>query len=420
MKSMPFLPTPKSGPQLQDEKDVSSQSDSVKLEYQAPWHTQTWLQKVRTSFIEYRQWWLLCLLVLCAFSLWYHVGYIHYVPAQATLRVHTIRAPQEGTLHTLTVRKGMSIARGQALGALDPTALTLQHKLARLEKKRLEELIASQAIALRLSDLSLRAQLHTAVSKSKTSWLQGRTRWHSSQAELRAINKELRRLKHIRTGRLGRSSQLGALEARQQSLQAWLKAMPRILRMYRRKHRVARSLYNQVRKTSGNPTQKTIQKRLRPLQLQWEMQALRIRQLALRLKKLKLHTPVDGIVQTIYQRTGDRVVKGAPIAEVVQNNRDEVMAYVAQDQARHVHLGMTVRLALQYPQPNARYWFTAPPTRCARIVGLSAMAPIPLRFRTLPQKPRWVRAITLRLTQPYPMIPGEALWVHLQPGRCGR
>lgn len=384
-----------------------------------PWKNQSIWQRLWRWFLQKRHWLVLGSLALFSWFLWLQVIRYARFPAHAVQQIHVLNSSTTGFFRTLLVEKGSWVKQGQILATLEEPVLRLDHQIAQQEKKHLEASLVREALNFRLSQLTLQTRLQAFVDEAQTSWLMEQTKQATTQAELKALQAELVWLRKVRTQQLGRSDRLGVLEARKESLVALSRAMPRILQVYRQKQQRALLLSRQHQIFSGKPAQELLAKVLQPLQMRWAIQVLRVQRLELLLQQQTIRSPVAGVVQEILLQPGAYVTSGTPLLRIVRDNVGLIEAYVEEALARQVKLGEKVQIRWRYPETNKSWrWNLSSPVFCAVIVGVGALEPIPLRFRSIPQKPQWVRPVTLRLQRSVALIPGELMSVEFSPEGC--
>lgn len=386
--------------------------------FRPPWKHEPWWRTLWRNLLHLRQWLALGALSILAWGLWSHVQGHARFPAHAIRKVYVIGAPFGGKLATVLVKKGQKVQRGQAVARLDDKLHKMEWDIAKMEQKRLEGLIVTEAIRFRLSQVTLKANLQKFFYDAKTSWMTGVSKLQASRAELRVLSKELQWLQKIRNNRLGRTSNYGSLEARKQSLQTLTKAMPRLLYLHRKKHRQAKRLLQKATPSSHSGMKEQLKKILQPIQTRWAIQTLRLRKFAYLHRQMTLRAPESGVIQDVLHQPGTRVQQGTPLLNLVGNNNGVILAYLQESLSRNIKVGQQVRTTLRFPNHSNKRYFRSQPIRCAKVTGLGAMEPIPLRFRSIPNKPTWVRPISIQLETPTSLIPGEMMFVEFSPGGC--
>ena len=383
-----------------------------------PWEQVTTGQRLIQFFHQTRQLILLVVLVVIAWVLWIQVRKHSRFPAFARQDLHTIGAPLIGRLESIHVQKGDKVKKGQLLAKMGVKQLKTEYDIAALEKKRLEQLLVSTALQFQFSQVALQTRLASFASQASTTLLSERARFRSSRAELKVLRKELAWQKKIRDQQFGRSNVLGSVEAREKSLSTLMKAMPSLLRLYRQKKRTARRLSKRA-KISKKQTKEHIEKLLKPIQSQWAMQVLRIKKLALQLERMELRAPASGYIIEVLHHEGTTLTQGAPVIKMVKENKGLIQAYVDESLARKMKVGMTAQLNLRFPdKTKAGGWFRSPYVHCAKVTATGAIEAMPLRFRSVPQKPVYVRPVMIKLLTPTALIPGELIYVEFSPSAC--
>lgn len=382
-----------------------------------PWEHTTFGERLWLLFLQARQVVLLLLLCGLAWWLWMQVKVHTRFPAYARQDIHTLGAPFLGKLASVHVEKGAMVKKGQLLAKMDARLLLMELDIATLEKKRLEQSLISTALQFQLSQVSLQSRLVSLMNSANASWFSEQMRWKTSQAELGALRQELQWMRKVRNQQLGRTNNFGTLEARQKSLSALVEAMPSLLRMYQKRRLLARRFVRDA-KISTKQNKEQIEQILKPLQSQWAMQVVRIKKLQHQIEQTSLRSPSDGVVLEILHYEGTQLTQGAPIIRVARENRGIVQAYVEEGLARRIKVGALVQVKPRYAETPKGWWFSSTPTYCAKVTTTGAIEPIPLRFRSIPQKPIYVRPVMLQFVKETPLIPGELMFVEFAPGKC--
>ncbi|TNE47384.1 MAG: HlyD family efflux transporter periplasmic adaptor subunit [Deltaproteobacteria bacterium] len=383
-----------------------------------PWKREPWWRIWLRSLLHLRQWLVLGCLVAVACMLWTYVQSHARFPAHAVSNVYVVGAPMNGMLASLLVQKGQAVKKGQTIARLDDQLHNMEWNIAKMEQKRLEGLLVAEALRFKLSQVALQANLQKFVFDAQTSWMTGASKLKASRAELRVLGKELQWLQKVRKNNLGRTATYGSLEARQHSLQVLTKAMPRLLYLFKRKQRQALGLLKRVQPRSKTEVKDQLKKVLQPLQTQWFIQTLRLKKLEALHQHMTLRAPASGVIQEVLHLPGTRVQEGSPILKLVGHNNGVLLAYLEESLSRNIQVGQQVQATLRFPNRKSVSSLRSTSMQCAKVTGLGVLEPIPLRFRTIPNKPTWVRPVSIQLEQSTSLIPGEMMFVEFSPGGC--
>lgn len=372
----------------------------------------------------------LVVLGLGAYLLWNELKYSANIPAYVMRRIHLVGAPQRGVVGQIKVNRGDRVRKGQVIAVLDPTMVKADLAIAVAESKRLESLIASTAVQFLVRRASVDARLTAFSVGARRELLSGAADLRRWRAELKEVKLEVAWLSRIERNVLGRSTRIAGLRAKQRVLEERIRSAPGLLRLYRSKKRAAGRLLGSLRRRQtsrggkrgkGGKGGGELAAVLKPLELLLAKQRLRIARLELRRSRLTLRSPVDGLVRDVRQRRGDRVDASAPVATVVEDDPVHVVAYLKEDIARRIEVGYRVKAHIKNP-PNTSLLKTILERRAiwGRVIGLGDIGPIPLRFRTVPRKPLWVRSVMIKLDSKHKLIPGEQMLVSFhKPGSTG-
>lgn len=208
----------------------------------------------------------------------------------------TISAEANGKIVSLTTQEGMAVEKGETLGIIDSTQLFLQ-------KKQLE----AQQSAI----LSTRPDIKKQVASLKE--------------QIRKQETELERVESLLKDKAATEKQYddakAALDITRSQLEATLS-----------------TLSSQNSSIEGNASALSLQ----------------IDQIADRIEKCYIKSPIKGVVLVKYANEGEMAVQGKPLAKVADLDNIYLRAYFTSDQLAYIKLGDTVKVTADFGGDSQR------------------------------------------------------------------
>ena len=394
----------------------SNQSNSpVPIHQEAPWERANWFMKLWWRLKFYREWILLPLLLVVIVYLWEQVQSATSTPAHALKKTYTVGSPMQGTLSSLQVLQHQKVKKGQIIGKLDTRILDLAIAAAEQKQKRLQSNIQRTTQLYQTSRIEMLLKLSANLTSAHKALLSSKTKARAWKAEKAILQKEIRWLQRLRRKQLGRSTRMGNLRAKSTVLNHQLRSATKVIRLLRRQKRISQKLYLEYQKNRKQSAKNGLDVLIKPLELQLKEHQIQLKTLKLQRESLSLRSPVNGVIQNIYKRTGDRLRVGDNILTIVQEHSKHVVAYIKESSARAVPIGTVVRLHTQAPSVRPfSHLFQKTTYIKAKVIALGDIAPMPLRFRTIPNKPTWVRSLIIQLEKGKYLIPGENVYIQFR------
>lgn len=208
----------------------------------------------------------------------------------------TISAEANGKIVSITTQEGMAVEKGETLGIIDSTQLFLQ-------KKQLE----AQQSAI----LSTRPDIKKQVASLKE--------------QIRKQETELERVESLLKDKAATEKQYddakAALDITRSQLEATLS-----------------TLSSQNSSIEGNASALSLQ----------------IDQIADRIEKCYIKSPIKGVVLVKYANEGEMAVQGKPLAKVADLDNIYLRAYFTSDQLAYIKLGDTVKVTADFGGDSQR------------------------------------------------------------------
>ena len=383
---------------------------SPKEPFVPPWRKESIFRKVLWTLRARLEWIFMAIFAVSIYFLWGVISGTSDVPAYVKAKIYSVGSPTRGVLAQLLVEKGQKVKKGQVLAILDPSLLDADLTLAESQKKVLQSLLASTAVKFKLQQVNIGSRLQGVQDNARQGLLSGRRSMQSWQAELTELNREILWLSKLRQNRLGPTTRLGTLKARQKALSQLLQSTPRLLKFYRNKSYKARKLHQQVRQ--GTAKQDPLASILKPIMLQLERQELTIQKLKLLKRKLTLTAPIKGVVNDVRKRLRDPLEPSTTILTIVEDDPKHIIAYIQEPAARQVSIGTKVVAYTRAKKNNSFLSFLEKREKIhGKVVGLGEVGLLPGRFHETMRINTWVRMVIISIKGKHDLIPGERMFV---------
>lgn len=301
-----------------------------------------------------------------------------------------------GRIETLQVIPGQRVRAGQIVATLDAQAIDAELAILAAERERL----AAELGAVR-SDSQVRSfdtirEFDESVASAELALRTARADRNIRAAEYKAMTSQTEVLKGLVDQRMADRRELDALLVQHTALHEELQTADTTIRGLASQAAAARSRRTLL------PTDAATQA-VRPLQAELAVIAGQEQLLAARRDEIVLRAPADGEVAAIHLRPGEIAVAGAPIVTIVATTTSEVLVCLREHQAGHIVPGARVELS-----PRDRGGVGAP----GRVTRVGPrIAELPQRCWRNPELPEWGREAVVQLSEPAPLLPGQAFSV---------
>lgn len=312
-------------------------------------------------------------------------GYAEAIP----LVVAPVRA---GRVAEVRVSLGARVKRGDELARIDTSELDAHR--ARLQAER-DVARAKLAAAGGVED--------AAVLRSELWQLRTVAAARKDQAELAALDRELKRLEGLYRDQLVRASDIEPIRRQREALAARVNTF-RVAAETGRAGLGASDVRGQASKDAASPNAHAavVDQRLEPLREQLRVADAAIAELDVQLAATTLRAPADGVVASVDRRPGETVAAGGPIVTVSAGRSNVVIAFIPERHAGVLKVGDRVSVSSMSMAATSR------PGRV--IEAAPDIGELPLRFRASPTVPVWGRRVVVE-TDGVTWLPGEEIRV---------
>ncbi len=338
---------------------------------------------------------------LAAVVLWMRASVVGGgLPAVVDAQAHQLGPIEAGRLAAVLVAPGDEVSPGQVLARMDTTDIDAELEV---QKALLTEYLAEvEATAVTYAEESRDRRLSVAadLAKVRAALAEVRGQQAAREAEIGALKHQLQRLDSAMQNRLTLVDKVGEMQARQQSLANESRHAPAALRAWA-------DLASQVERTMSELGEGDLAKRLGPFRARAETQSRRVQQLLELRERRNIRSPVHGRVTVVLRAAGDAVPTADPIIRVVPLGSQRLTAYLPEEQARGVTVGMAVEAVVR--DRTSGMAATGVVERLGPEIVL-----LPMQLWLTPDQPRYGRPFHVRLHGDAQLLPGEVAFVHPQ------
>lgn len=317
----------------------------------------------------------------------------------------SVSALYRGRIAVVAVLPGQDVKQGQVVAKLATAAVDSQIEVVQAEINQLEAEAESGRLDAKRSQLLDVEQFETAVEKNRLLLAREQAALEKSEAEAAVVSAEATRLKRLVKQGLATREELATIEARHVTLQREIKERPNAIRLLRLQLTKAMGRASAVDDKSVGLVSTALNGKLEVAKRQLEM-------LQLERQGMTLYAPVDGNITFLHGMVGEVVNPGDPVIGMVASQSSRVIACVSEEEALKVREGGLA--TLQVRGENTR-------RLSGHIIALGPLVnEVPIRCRSIPNRPAWGRQVTLQLDDSATLIPGQSLTVQFDFGSKAR
>ena len=312
-----------------------------------------------------------------------------------------VSALYRGRITAVIVQPGQQVKKGQVVARLDTSSVEGEIEVLQAEISQLEAEAESGRLDAKRSQLLDSEQFETAVEKARLSLTREEAGLQKVKAEAIVVNSEVKRLRRLVKQGLSTREELADLEARHATLQREVKERPNALRLLRSQLNKALNRANAAEEESVGLVSTALNSKL-------EVARRQLEGLGKQRKGMTLYSPVDGNITMLHGMVGEVVNPGDPVIGLVASQSSRVIACVSEDEALKVKEGGLA--TLQIRGDNTR-------KLSGHVIALGPLIrEVPIRCRSIPNRPAWGRQVTLQLDESATLIPGQSLTVQFELG----
>ena len=239
-----------------------------------------------------------------------------------------------GRLVTFTVDEGQTLAAGDVVGTVDPTALVLQRDQATAQRDAASSRAGetdSQVRALLAQRDALQSQRDAAAAQRR-----------ALQSQLEIARRQHERMRRLFAQQAATAQQLDQAERDDRVLTEQIKAQDEQIQAHER----------QI--AAQNAQVSAAQQQQRVAKAQVGAADAQVDQLNDRIMRATVTNPAAGTVLTTYARTGEIVQAGQPLYTIADLGTVDVRAYITEPQLALVMLGQQARVNVDVAGDNRR------------------------------------------------------------------
>ena len=326
---------------------------------------------------------------------WWQDPTLTAVPAIVDAPRHRLGPVEPARLAAVYVQAGDAVQPGQPLAQFECTEVDAELAVARgLLHENLAE-VESVAVELAVDARQRRLGVETDLARIRATLAETRGQQEARQAELATLNAELKRLDEVIRSRVAQADRLTDLRTRQERLSRETRYAPEAVLAWS-------EVATQVR-DALDAMNRDISVRLGPYRARIETQAQRVQQLLERHDRCTLRAPAAGNISQVLHAPGDAISAGTDVIILVGQLSMSATAYISEGAADSLVGGAPVELSAR-----DRYGISA--RGVVERVG-PEIVELPARLWPLPDRPRYGRAVHIRLNEASGLLPGELAFV---------
>jgi len=337
-------------------------------------------------------------LVAGAFFAWRNMGSGLAVRGFAEANPYRLSAIEPARVEAVLVQVGDRVQAGQVVAVLDARAIDGELRAVEADKARVIAEIARAELEARATRTDALRGLTGTRADVERSQREATTRLETARAELAALKAELARQRQAVADGLLRAADLADLEIRQVALTRNITEETAAVRLYEARLASTTDL--------GAPDEAAwVEAAVAPLRAEAQVFEGHARALEVRRDQHVLRAPADGQVSAVSGRADSIVTPQVPLVEIMPDAPGRIVACVGDDVGVAIHVGQVVL---------ARPATARDPELRGRAVSVGPVVELPMRCWRDPRLPLWGQLVTVELTPPVTLVPGEPFEVRFE------
>ncbi len=339
------------------------------------------------------------------------IGTVGVVAAQAEVRQASVWAARVARIKTIAVSPGDTVRAGDVLIELDASGVELEIAIARAELATFELNAIAEELDLRGSDLESSARLAQETERAGVDLSSLLSAEKRDRAELAQLDSLIARQEQLVASRLTSGDQRDQLMLQRASLGERVTEYGSLSKAARDHEVAARErlkAWRAAREKNG-PVGLPLEARSAPARAAAAAQVARVKRLESVRDDMVLRAPIAGRIGEVLPSAGDSARLDVPLATVVDDRPQRVIAWVDEQAAGRVRIGdrASMRASDRSGVPLAGIVRSLSP----------AIQELPARFRVVPTQPSFGRAVYISIepaADVAPPLPGQAFDVVFQ------
>jgi len=338
-------------------------------------------------------------LVAGAFVMWRGMGPGLAVRGFAEAIPYQLSSVEPARVESLLVKLGDRVQQGQVVAILDARAIDGELRAAEAEKARVLAEIAKTEIETRATRVDSLRGIAGNRAEVERSLREAKTRLETARAELNAVKSELSRQRQNVKDGLMRASDLADLEIRRVALTRNVSEETAAVKVYE-----AQSVSASELGTTDEPS--WVEAAVAPLYAELKVFEGQARSLEARRDQHILRAPADGQVSAVHGRAESTITPGLSFIEIMPDTSGRIMVCLTEE----VHAPVGVGIAVTARPQSARDRELR-----GRAVSVGPVTELPSRCWREARTPMWGRLVTVELSPPTLIVPGESFEVRFEP-----
>jgi HlyD family secretion protein len=250
----------------------------------------------------------------------------------------TVAPTEDGRLHSVLVKVGDQVIKGQALAQLDDSLIDAE---IAMQEALLTYETSDGMASYKDNIIGLLQQVNRSISEALATLAKERRSLAEAVAELEVLDRDLRRLDGLLKKGLVDATSMSSMRARQAALRSSVEMFPTTIKLYqehidesREQAKLLKSslqVGNEADATALFDKQQEIRRKVHETQIDL---------LKARKQNHRLYASRDGTVARLLQQPGDIVGPQAPVMSIVNSNATHVVAFLPESRSNQCTVGM--------------------------------------------------------------------------------
>ncbi len=344
-------------------------------------------------------WVLFAAIVTGAVVMWKRMGSGLAVRGFAEAIPYQLSSVEPARVESLLVQMGDRVQQGQVLAILDSRAIDGELRAAEAEKAR----VMAEIVKTEIETRAMRTDSLRGIASNKLeverSLREAKTRLETARAELNATKAELVRQRQSVKDGLLRASDIADLEIRLVALTRNVSEETAAVKVYE-----TQVVSTDELGTTDEPS--WVEAAIAPLHAEYKVYEGQARALEARRDQHILRAPADGQVSAVYGTLDSTVTPGLPFIEIMPDSAGRITVCLTED----THTPISVGIAATARPQSARDRELR-----GKAVQVGPVVQLPNRCWREAQTPMWGRVVTIELSPPAAIVPGESFEVRFEP-----
>ncbi|MCY1059420.1 biotin/lipoyl-binding protein [Nannocystis sp. SCPEA4] len=312
---------------------------------------------------------------------------------------YELSTPEPARVVAVAVTSGQRVRAGEVLVSLDARAIDAELAIVAAERTRLEAEVGAVRAESKVRVDDTTREFDESVAAADMALRTARNERKIRAAEFAALSAQVTALAGLVEQRMADRRELDGLKVKHAALEKELQTADASIQQLASQAAAARA------RRAGLPADAT-EAALRPVRAELAVIERQEQLLKVRREAMILRAPVEGDVAAVHLQAGEVADTGLPIVTLVgdaANAASEIQVCQRERQADRGRPGEAVRVRARGAAGGSAAG------RVTRVA--SRIAELPQRCWRDPELPEWGRELVVRLDEPLPLLPGQAVTV---------